>query len=394
MLVTFNSILVSPDVNLETLPALYPWLLEQKLVVKPDQLFGKRGKLGLVLLDADYEQVKNFIKNHSQQDITIGKATDKLTHFIIEPFVQHEREYYIAITSERQQNKIYFSGEGGINIEKQWSKVRILSSGVLESLQEEKIKEHFSLQEGVIISVIKALYSLFCDLNFTYLELNPFTMTSDGQINVLDTVVSVDSCALFQQHKNWGLESFPMPFGQKTSSEEKYIAKLNENSGASLKLTVLNPQGRIWNILSGGGASVIFLDALVDLDAGKEIANYGEYSGNPTVEESYNYAKTILDLMTRERNPKGKILLIGGAIANFTDVEKTFMGITTALVEYGDKLKEHAVSLYVRRGGPNYEKGLMLIENASRKIGVPCKVYGPETAMVHIALVAVEKLNQ
>ena len=43
----------------------------------------------------------------------------------------------------------------------------------------------------------------------------------------------------------------------------------------------------------------------------------------------------ILDLMTREPDPQGrdKILLIGGGIANFTDVAKTFQGIIRALQE-------------------------------------------------------------
>ena len=50
-------------------------------------------------------------------------------------------------------------------------------------------------------------------------------------------------------------------------------------SAASLKLTILNPKGRIWSMVAGGGASVIYADTLTDLGAGEEIANYGEYSG-------------------------------------------------------------------------------------------------------------------
>ena len=33
-----------------------------KLVVKPDMLFGKRGKSGLVALNLDFDQVKEFVK--------------------------------------------------------------------------------------------------------------------------------------------------------------------------------------------------------------------------------------------------------------------------------------------------------------------------------------------
>jgi ATP citrate (pro-S)-lyase len=40
--------------------------------------------------------------------------------------------------------------------------------------------------------------------------------------------------------------------------QEAYIADLDAKSGASLKLTVLNPRGRIWTMVAGGGASVIY----------------------------------------------------------------------------------------------------------------------------------------
>lgn len=36
-----------------------------------------------------------------------------------------------------------------------------------------------------------------------------------------------------------------------------------------------------------------------------ELANYGEYSGAPSEQQTYDYAKTILSLMTREKHPQG-----------------------------------------------------------------------------------------
>lgn len=62
--------------------------------------------------------------------------------------------------------------------------------------------------------------------------------------------------------------------------------------------------------------------------------------------------------MTQEKHLQGKVLIIGGGIANFTNVAATFRGIITALVEYQESLIEHKISLYVRRAGPNYQEGL------------------------------------
>ena len=41
-------------------------------------------------------------------------------------------------------------------------------------------------------------------------------------------------------------------------SQEAYIADLDAKSGASLKLTLLNPRGRIWTMVAGGGSSVVY----------------------------------------------------------------------------------------------------------------------------------------
>lgn len=64
---------------------------------------------------------------------------------------------------------------------------------------------------------------------------------------------------------------------------------------------------------------------MCDLGGSSELANYGEYSGDPSETQTFEYAKTILSVMTEGKpNPKGKVLIIGGSIANFTNVAKTF----------------------------------------------------------------------
>jgi hypothetical protein len=48
--------------------------------------------------------------------------------------------------------------------------------------------------------------------------------------------------------------------------------------------------------------------------------------------------------MTREKDPRGKILIIGGGIANFTDVAATFKGLIKAMVAFQDTMRAHNVS--------------------------------------------------
>ena len=170
------------------------------------------------------------------------------------------------------------------------------------------------------------------------------------------------------------------------------MEEIDGRTGASLKLIVLNPRGRIWNLVAGGGASVIYADTVADLGLAKALANYGEYSGDPSREDTYEYTKLILDLMTREKDPKGrpKFLLIGGGIANFTDVAETFTGIIQAIEEYADRLKAVNTRILVRRGGPNYEVGLAKMRALGTALDLPIEVYGPETHMTKIVRIALE----
>ena len=89
------------------------------------------------------------------------------------------------------------------------------------------------------------------------------------------------------------MQVLPAPFGRSLTNEEAYVQNLDASTGASLKLTVLNAQGRIWTMVAGGGASVVYSDAIAAHRYGHELANYGEYSGAPTEGQTYEYAKTI-----------------------------------------------------------------------------------------------------
>ncbi len=402
---------VGPDTDLAKLPDQYKWLTTEKLVVKPDQLIKRRGKNKLVLVGVNYDQAKAWIKEKAKQPITIygkfdanGKPADKgtvgqLTHFIIEPMIPHKEsdECYIAIVSNKDGDTLMFYHEGGVNVGNVDAKasrleVPIGTSPTQAEIEKKLLGKVSADRKKRLSEFIEALFKFYADLNFTYLEINPIVVTTNSIIP-LDLAAKLDSTAEFESGEEWGNIEFPAPFGRTLTKEEAYIEHLDSQTGASLKLTVLNPEGRVWTMVAGGGASVIYADTITDLGYMKELANYGEYSGDPSEEFTYLYAKTILDLMTRKKSLKGKFLLIGGGIANFTDVANTFKGIIRALTEYQKKLQENKVKIYVRRGGPNYQEGLSQMRELGEKIGVPIEVYGPETHMTKIVSMALKEGN-
>lgn len=145
-------------------------------------------------------------------------------------------------------------------------------------------------------------------------------------------------------------------------------------------------------MVAGGGASVIYSDTICDYGGASELANYGEYSGAPSEQQTYEYAKTLLNLMTQTKpHPDGKVLIIGGGIANFTNVAATFSGIITALREFQTRLIHHKVSIFVRRAGPNYQEGLRKMREIGGSLGIPLYVFGPETHMTAICGMALGK---
>ncbi len=387
--------LVDENIDLDRLAKEIPWLKTKKLVVKPDQLIGKKGKNNLILLKAGFDQAKKFIKDNMGKTIEVSGISGPLTHFIIEPFVEHDNEYFLAILSNREEDVILFSEKGGVDVEDHWNEIIQIPVPINADIEnidiENKLKGISGERKEKLISFVKALYKYYIDFGCTYLEMNPLAFDKNENIVPLGLVCEVDDCEHFKCESKWNGLEFPQPFGRKMYPEEKFVTELDDKTGASLKLTVLNPDGKIWLLVAGGGASVIYADTVVDLGYGKELGNYGEYSGDPNEEETYQYSKTIIDLATRKT---GKVLLIGGGVANFTNVANTFKGIIRSLKEAKEKLQKNKMQIYVRRGGPNYEEGLRMMKELSKEIGVPIYVYGPETHMTKIVDLAIKYLGE
>ncbi|MBN2722234.1 MAG: ATPase [Campylobacterales bacterium] len=414
----YETIMVQNGAELKSAAAEKTWLANKPLVAKPDMLFGKRGKNGLVLFkdnkpgDVSLDKAASWIdeKSSTKQNVyfsfdgdtpTGEPKTDYLTHFIVEPFTPHEQaeEYYISATCVGDDDVLYMSAEGGMEVEENWDKVTEVTFAITETEEEIEAKIRANIPKDVaekdkegFAKFAIGFFKAYRELNFAYLEINPFVMQGN-KIELLDMVAKLDDTAGFMMTEQWGDIEYPTSFGMEEKSPEVMaIEEADSKSGASLKLTVLKPDARIWTMVAGGGASVVYADTIADLAGIEDLANYGEYSGGPTTGETQFYAETLLDLMTRSKDPKGreKVLIIGGAIANFTDVAKTFTGIILAFEKYAEKMKDVGVKIYVRRGGPNYEKGLKDIKEAADRLGLWIDVYGPETHVTDIVRMAVE----
>ncbi|CAJ0551999.1 Ff.00g059780.m01.CDS01 [Fusarium sp. VM40] len=412
----------------------YPWLLQAdaKFVAKPDQLIKRRGKSGLLALNKTWAEAKAWVAERAGTEQQVEHTAGVLRQFLVEPFVPHpqDTEYYININSVRDGDWILFTHEGGVDVgdvdakaEKLLIPVDLAEYPSNEEIAATLLKKVPEGVHNVLVDFITRLYAVYVDCQFTYLEINPLVVIpnedkTSAAVHFLDLAAKLDQTADFECGSKWAIArspaalgltniapgadgkisidagppmEFPAPFGRELTKEEAYIADLDAKTGASLKLTVLNAKGRIWTLVAGGGASVVYADAIASAGFADELANYGEYSGAPTESQTYHYARTVLDLLLRApQNKEGKVLFIGGGIANFTNVASTFKGVIRALRDFAPKLVEHNVSIWVRRAGPNYQEGLKNMKAATQELGLNAKIFGPEmhvSGIVPLALV-------
>ncbi|TLD25305.1 hypothetical protein PspLS_05993 [Pyricularia sp. CBS 133598] len=421
------------DVNgvLDQAEVTYPWLLQPgaKFVAKPDQLIKRRGKSGLLALNKTWAEAKAWVAERAGKEQKVEHVTGVLRNFLVEPFVPHPdgTEYYININSVRDGDWILFTHEGGVDVgdvdekaEKLLIPVDLSEYPSNEEIASALLKKVPKGIHNVLVDFITRLYAVYVDCQFTYLEINPLVVipnedATSAAVHFLDLAAKLDQTADFECGVKWAIArspaalglaatasskinidagppmEFPAPFGRELTKEEAYIAELDAKTGASLKLTVLNGNGRVWTLVAGGGASVVYADAIASAGFADQLANYGEYSGAPTESQTYHYARTVLDLMLRAPlAPEGKVLFIGGGIANFTNVASTFKGVIKALREYAKALNEHNVSIWVRRAGPNYQEGLRNMKAATQELGLNAKIFGPEmhvSGIVPLALI-------
>jgi ATP-citrate lyase beta-subunit len=336
-------------------------------VVKVDEGVKGRFKKGLVVLNVKLDELPEAIKALSHKGYQ---------WLIVEPMVNHDQsaERYLSLISEREGLLMRYTARGGVDIEQHSESIQTLR---LNS-QASPNWEHLANETDLSGQQLQRLLAAFTDNYFVFMEINPY-LAMGSEVSILDAAVEVDDAAAFFVD-SWQADDFRRYSSHALTAEELIVQELDANSPASFKLSVLEPNGSVFLLLSGGGASVVVADEVYNQGYGRQLANYGEYSGNPNTEETYIYTKAVLQLLLHS-SAQRKVLFIGGAVANFTDIAKTFAGVMRAIDEVADQLIAQHVKVFVRRGGPNQEKGLAQLEALLTRHNLLGAVHNPETPL-------------
>lgn len=344
-----------------------------RYVLKVDQGIKKRHKQGLLAVDIHPAAVPEYIKKF---------AARGYEQYLMEPFLTHEAkdEKYLSVERVREGLQILYSSQGGVEIEEAGAEVKkILYKGSSEELKK------VASELGIKTDWLEALIQRFNQLQMSFLEINPLVVRA-GEPLLLDCAVEVDGAAAYFTSE-WTLDDDTSALN--LSPPEKAVAELESSSASSFSLKLVNPDGGLGMLLSGGGASVAIADEVCNLGQAENLLNYGEYSGNPTAEETYLYTVAVLNLLLASR-AKTKALVVAGGVANFTDIKQTFKGVIQALDAKKKDLQQQRIKVYVRRGGPNEVEGLAMIRKFLKDNDLFGEVNGSDTLLTKAATSAVE----
>lgn len=313
------------------------------LVVKAQVYFGERQKSNAVLFARNKKEAIARINSLWGSEI----RGEKVKKILIEERILPKAEYYISISydTDTRSPVLALSSRGGSGVKK----ARLVPIDIIIGLPDFLVRSSllgsgFSRKDiAGVLPIVQNLWRLFIGEHALLAEINPLIKTRDNRFIAADAKVILD--------------------------DEKI------NPG---KRRFIDMDGDIAILASGGGASLLNIDALIHY--GGRPANYTEYSGNPPADVVKDLTKRVF----RKQGLKG-CWVVGGT-ANFTDIYETMRGFLEGLREVRPKPEYPIV---IRRDGPRQKESFVMLEDAAKKWGYKFHLFDSKTTMAETARIMV-----
>jgi len=362
------------------------------IVAKVQVLSGKRGKSGGVGVCKNEKQLEDFCKEYFGKDFppsheaSDGQGGGEEVRFIsLSEYVDIESEFYASITYDTVLKIpfLLFSVSGGMDIEE----VRAGDPGKIVRLDidpfsgpNQKDLAKITGKNKNLSDFLMRLWDGFCRYDCRLLEVNPIAKVGKNYM-AIDAKIILDDAALFR-HRD--IDVLPKGSASAVATKLELDARKidADDYRGSAGSTFIEFDGDIAVLASGGGASLLVMDALVE--AGGKCANYTEYSGNPPGDKVEK-----LTLVTLGREGLNGCL-VAGAVANFTDIYETLSGFARGLMATRPKID---FPIVIRRGGPRQKEAYGMLLEFAKKEGFDIHLFGPETPISTAAKKMVELSN-
>ena len=332
------------------------------VVIKAQVHAGGRGKAGFVKLvntPAEARVAAKFMLSNRMVSPQTGPEGLEVKRLIVVSGVDIEKEYYLAITTDRANNTntMIASAEGGVEIEHvaetNPDAIRKMPLHPLLGLQPHQARElAFMLgfkgkQVGQTVKIMMKLAALFINTDASLAEINPLILTPptsdhpDGQVMAIDAKFSFDDNALFR-HKD---------IAAMFDAAEENPAEMRANK---FGLSYVALDGNIGCLVNGAGLAMSTMD-IIKLYGG-EPANFLDVGGSASEEA----VKEAFDIILSDDKVQGVLVNIFGGIM---ECDKIARGIVGAAKSIGFK-----VPLVVRLEGTNVNAARVILEEAMSDI--------------------------
>lgn len=335
----------------------------REYVIKAQILAGGRGKgtfdngfKGGVHLTKDPKDVpdlvKNMIGNRLKTKQTGGKGV-KVTKVMVAEALDIARETYFAILLDREHNGPVMVGSpfGGMDIEDVAAKTpeAIFTDPIdihIGCTDEQAKKMAANLRfEGEKLDQaakqIQRLYSLFCSVDATQVEINPFAETPDGQVVCFDAKINFDDNAEFRQKAVFEMDDM-------AESDPREVEAQRHN------LNYIGMDGNIGCLVNGAGLAMATMD-IVKLHGG-EPANFLDCGGGVTENQVLHAFK----LLSADTQVKAVLVNVFGGIVNCATIAN---GITSACRNINFSLP-----IIVRLEGTNVDEAKRILKDSGLPI--------------------------
>lgn len=313
-------------------------------VVKVQTLSGMRRQEKGIVFVAAKSRLRYAVEAMRGKKIG-GEAVKKV---LVEERINPLAEYYISLSydTDTRSPNLALSTRGGSGIKKaKVFEIDIMLGLPSFFLRSALLESGFPKEDlGGVSSVIQDLWDIFISEYALLAEINPLFKTKDGKFVAGDSKIILD--------------------------DEKMKA-----GGRRL----ISMEGDIAVIASGGGASMLNIDAL--LYHGGRPANYAEYSGNPPA----HVVKELTQKVLNRKNLKG--CWVVGGVANFTDIFETMRGFVEGLREVRPK---PSYPIVIRRDGPRQKEACEMLKEVALKEKYNIHLFGSETPMEKSAKIMVQ----
>ncbi|NRB00959.1 MAG: malate--CoA ligase subunit beta [Rhodobacteraceae bacterium] len=329
---------------------------DQRCVVKAQVHSGGRGEAGGVKLCETPDDVREFAKGLlgtslvTKQTDANGKRIDRLW---IEEATPIDRELYLGFVLDRTSQRIMIvaSGHGGMEIEDLAEEdpdrlIRMIIDPAVGLAEYQARELAFRLglkgsQIGQMITVLRACYRAYRDLDAMMVEINPLVVCRDGSLVALDAKMSFDRNALFRRPQVGALRD--------PGQEDP-----RESYAADHGLAYVGLDGDIGCIINGAGLAMASMD-MIQL-AGGEPANFLDIGGGASPERVCQAFRTVLS------DPNISVILVN-IFAGINRCDWIANGVIQAYKEVGID-----IPVVVRLSGTNVEAGRKLIKESGLPI--------------------------